>query len=136
VAAQQVRRFWEKAERGMTASQPASCAFTFRSPCTCETKPRMEVSFFSLALSLGIVVSGLAFTLFRSMMMSDGFSWPLASMRSRMSLSVLGNSTFTLSLRAVSWILVTKNRSSTMARMRVAPFSLGGRGSGSGRAGW
>ena len=69
-------RFWENAERGTTMSQPASCAFIFRSPCTCETKPMMLVAFLSFALSLGIRVSGFAPTLFRSKMMSDGFSSP------------------------------------------------------------
>ena len=69
-------RFWENAERGTTMSQPASCAFIFRSPCTCETKPMMLVAFLSFALSLGIRASGFAPTLFRSKMMSDGFSSP------------------------------------------------------------
>src|SRR5260370_443107 len=36
-------RFCEKAERGMTTSHPASWAFIFRSPCTCETKPTLEM---------------------------------------------------------------------------------------------
>src|SRR6266478_6601185 len=65
-------RFWEKAERGRTISQSTSWAFCFRSPCTCERNPMMEVPFFSFAFSLGISVSGLALALFRSKMISEG----------------------------------------------------------------
>ena len=62
----------------------------------------IEVPFFSLLFSLGISVRGLALALFRSKMISDGFSSPFCFMRSSRSLSVLTNSTFTFSLRAVS----------------------------------
>ena len=70
-------RFCENAERGSTMSQPTSCAFCFKSPCTCDRNPIIDVPFFSLLLSLGISVNGLALALFRSKMMSDGFSSPL-----------------------------------------------------------
>src|SRR5262245_59981918 len=52
-------RFWENAERGMTTSHPASCAFCFSSPCPWETKPRMVVPFLNFDFSLGMIVSGL-----------------------------------------------------------------------------
>jgi len=62
----------------------------------------MLVSFFSLLFSFGIIVSGFDVRLLRSTMMSDGLSLPFWPMRSKTSLSVLTNSTFTPSLRAVS----------------------------------
>ena len=69
-------KFCEKAERGSTMSQPTSWAFCFRSPCTWDRNPMIDVPFFNLLLSLGIRISGLALALFRSKMMSDGFSSP------------------------------------------------------------
>src|SRR6266853_189789 len=111
-------RFCEKAERGITTSQPASWALTFRSPCTWETKPTIEVLFLYLALILVITGSGLMPLLFRSTMIRDGFS-SVPSVLSVMSLSVLTNSTFTFNLREISWILATKKRSSTKAKIRV-----------------
>src|SRR6266513_1227644 len=51
-------RFCENAERGNTMSQPTSCAFCFRSPCTCDRNPIMDVPFLSLLFSLGIKVNG------------------------------------------------------------------------------
>ena len=62
----------------------------------------IDVPFFSLLLSLGMSVSGLALTLFRSKMISDGFSYPFCLIRSVRSCSDFTNSTLTLSLRAVS----------------------------------
>ena len=95
-------KFCEKAERGNTMSQPTSCAFCFRSPCTCDKNPMIDVPFFSLLFSLGIRVNGFTLLLFRSKIISDGFSSPFCCIFSIKSLSVLTNSTFTLSLRAVS----------------------------------
>src|SRR5262249_9437753 len=93
-------RFCENADRGMTTSHPASCAFCFSSPCTWETKPRMVVPFLNFDFSLGMMLSGLLFRLFRSTITSDGFS--TSPILSNMSFSVLTNSTFTLSLRLIS----------------------------------
>ena len=62
----------------------------------------IEVPFFSFDFSLGMSVSGLALALLRSKMISEGFSSPFCCMRSAKSVSFLANSTFTLSLRAVS----------------------------------
>ena len=62
----------------------------------------IDVPFFSLLLSLGISVSGFTLSLFRSKMISDGFSSPFCCIFSIRSLSVFTNSTLTLSLRAVS----------------------------------
>src|SRR5215468_4110287 len=58
-------RFCENAERGSTMSHPTSCAFCFRSPCTWDRKPMMDVPFFSLFLSLGMSVRGFTPALFR-----------------------------------------------------------------------
>src|SRR5581483_8954464 len=73
-------RFCEKADRGSTMSHPTSCAFCFKSPCTCDRKPMIDVPFLSLVFSLGIRVSGLALTLLRSKMISEGFSSPFCFM--------------------------------------------------------
>src|SRR5271165_6658268 len=65
-------RFCENAEHGNTMSQPTSCAFCFRSPCTWERNPMIDVPFFSLFFSFGMSVKGLALVLFRSKMIRDG----------------------------------------------------------------
>src|SRR5260370_20681565 len=123
-------RFCEKAERGMTTAHPASWAFIFRSPGTCETKPTIEVDFLNLERSLGIRVRGLMLLLFRSTMISDGFSSPSSPTFSVISLSLLTNSTLTFSLRDTSWILARENRSSIKQKIRVGAPSRGGNGSG------
>src|ERR1700731_4138608 len=70
-------RFCENADLGNAMSQPTSCAFCFRSPCTWDRNPMIEVPFFSLLLSLGIRVRGFALALFRSKIIRDGFPLPL-----------------------------------------------------------
>src|SRR6476469_10739894 len=102
----------------MTTSQPAYTAFTFRSPWTWETKPTIDVAFLYLERILVMTGSGLMPLLLTSTIISDGFSSE-PSVFSAMSLSVLTNSTFTLSLRETSWILATKKRSSTKAKIFV-----------------
>src|SRR6185312_262449 len=111
-------RFCENAERGITTSHPASCALTLRSPCTWETKPTIDVAFLYFERILVMTGSGLMPLLFRSTIIRDGFS-SAPSVFSAISLSVLTNSTFTLSLRETSWILATKKRSSTKAKIFV-----------------
>src|SRR5581483_4803619 len=65
-------RFCENAERGSTMSHPTSCAFCFRSPCTCDRNPIIEVPFLSLLFNLGINTNGLTLALLRSKINSDG----------------------------------------------------------------
>src|SRR6185437_617254 len=67
-------RFCENAERGITTSHPASCALILRSPCTWETKPRIEVGFLNFERSLEMIGSGLMLLLFRSTTINEGFS--------------------------------------------------------------
>src|ERR1700675_162185 len=95
-------RFCENAERGNTMSHPTSCAFCFKSPCTCERNPMIDVPFFNLLFSFGMSVKGLAFALFKSKMIREGCSTPLLFIRSVSSFSVFTNSTFTFILRPVS----------------------------------
>ena len=92
----------------------------------------IEVPFFNLLFSLGMSVRGLALMLLRSKMISEGFSSPFCFIRSSRSLSVFTNSTLTFILRAVSWILARKNKSSTKAKMREFESARAGSGSGSG----
>ena len=75
----------------------------------------MLVSFLNFAFNLGIVTRGFTVWWFRSSTMSEGFS--PSPTRSKTSLSVLTNCTFTFSLRAVSCIFAMKNRSSTKMKM-------------------
>jgi hypothetical protein len=95
----------------------------------------IEVPFFSFDLSLGIKVSGLAFALLRSKMMRDGRSSPFCFNLSVRSFSAFTNSTYTFILRAVSWILARKNKSSTKAKILEAMSSAAVPGTGSGSAG-
>src|SRR5882724_9407570 len=79
----------------------------------------MEVAFLNFARILVMTGKGLMLLLFRSTITRDGLSSGCSALFSAISFSLLTNSTLTFNLREISWILATKKRSSTKAKIRV-----------------